>query len=186
MEMASALAVTIFLCSGMKLQGSHEAKPLLVSLGVVEKNVILNSCDQFLLIGKFSQIVHLGFQDSPESLHRPVVNASSNSGHALYHFCSIQLCSEYLTCVLESTVTMEQRMCVGMVLNRFIKGVEYQFVIVAGTNFIRHNPSVIQIENCTQVQLGICKALHNLEIGYPLSFILYLISSAYFPQASFS
>ena len=98
LKMVSAMAGAIFLCGSVELHGSHAAKPFLVTLGVVEKDVILNSCDQPSVIGKLSQIVHLGFQDSPESLHRPVVNASSNSGHALYHFCSIQLCSEYLTC----------------------------------------------------------------------------------------
>ena len=87
-----------FLCGSVELHGSHAAKSLLVSLGVVEMYVLLNRGAQLLLVGKFSQIVHLGFQDSPESFHWSIVNASSNSGHALYHFCSIQLCSEYLTC----------------------------------------------------------------------------------------
>lgn len=149
MEMVSAIAGAIFSCGSMELHGSHVAKPLLVSFGVIEMNVVLNSGYQLLLISNFSQIIHLGFQDSPESLHRAIVNASSNSGHTLYHFCSIQLCSEAFARVLESTVTMEQRMCVGIFLNCFLKGIEYQFIIVAGTNFIGHNPSVIQIENCT-------------------------------------
>ena len=147
--MVSAMAGAIFLRGSVELHGSHAAKPFLVTLGVVEKDVILNSCDQLSIIGKLSQIVHLGFQDSPESLHWPIVNASSNSGHTLYHFSSIQLCSEGRACVLESTVAMEQRMYILVFLNRFIKGVEYQFVIVAGTNFVRHNPSIIQIKDCT-------------------------------------
>ena len=44
-----------------------------------------------------------------EAFHRSVINTPANSGHTLHHFCSIQLCTESLACVLEPTVTMEQR-----------------------------------------------------------------------------
>lgn len=155
----------------MELHGSHAAKSLLVSLGVVEMYVLLNRGAQLLLVGKFSQIVHLGFQDSPESFHWSIVNASSNSGHALYHFCGRQLCSKALARVLESTVTMEQRMYIGVLLNRFVKGVEHQFIIIAGSNFICHNPSVIEVKDCTEVQLVYLLAIIPLEfrhIGQPL------------------
>ena len=141
--MVSVIAGAIFLCGSMELHRSHAAKPLLVSFGVIEMNVILNSGYQLLLISKFSQIVHFRFQNSPESLHRTIVNASTNSGHALYHFCSIQLCSEGFARVLESTVTMKQRMCVGIFIYCFFKGIEYQFIIVAGTNFIGISSAII-------------------------------------------
>lgn len=118
-------------------------KPLLVTFRIVEIYVMLNSRDQFLLISEFPQIVHLRFQDSPESFHRAIINTSSNSRHTLYHLGRLQPCSEYFTRILESSVTMEQRMCVGIILNGFIKGVEYQFVIITGSNFICYNPSVI-------------------------------------------
>ena len=100
-------------------------KPLLVTFRIVEIYVMLNSRDQFLLISEFPQIVHLRFQDSPESFHRAIINTSSNSGHTLYHLGRLQLCSEYFTRILESSVTMEQRMCVRIILNGFIKGVEW-------------------------------------------------------------
>lgn len=124
------------------------------------------SCFIFLAI-----MIYLTFKYSPESFHWSIVNASSNSGHALYHFCGRQLCSKALARVLESTVTMEQRMYIGVLLNRFVKGVEHQFIIIAGSNFICHNPSVIEVKDCTEVQLVYLLAIIPLEfrhIGQPL------------------
>lgn len=147
--MVSASAGAIFLCGCMKLHGCHAVKPLLVSLGVVEMYVVLNGRNQFLLVSKPSQIVHFGFQDSPESFHRTIVNTPSYSGHTLYHLCGIQLCPETLAGVLKSAVTMEQWMCIGIVLNCFVKGLKYQLVIVANADLIRHNTSITQVKNGT-------------------------------------
>ena len=160
------MAGAIFLCGGMKLHRCHAAKPLLVSFGIIEMDVFFNSRDQFLLISEFSQIVHLRFQDSPKSFHRAIVNTMSNSGHTLHHLCGIQLCPKILVCILESTVTVEQWVCIGIVLNCFIKGVKYQFVIVAGTNFIRHNSSVIEIKNCAKVYLVNLQTVVLLKFRY--------------------
>ena len=105
--MVSALAETIFLCNSVKLHRRHAAKALLVALGIIEMDIFFDGGSQCLLARKFSQIVHLGFQNSPESFHRTIVNTPSNSGHTLHHLCGVQLCPKALTCILESTVTME-------------------------------------------------------------------------------
>lgn len=44
---------------------------------------------------------------------------------------------------------MEQWMCIGIIFNRFVKGVRYQLVIVANADLICHNPSVTQVEDST-------------------------------------
>ena len=105
--MVSALAETIFSCSSVKLHRRHAAKALLVPLGIIEMDIFFDGGSQCLLARKFSQIVHLGFQNSPESFHRTIVNTPSNSGHTLHHLCGVQLCPKALTCILESTVTIE-------------------------------------------------------------------------------
>ena len=72
--MVSALAETIFSCSSMKLHRRHAAKALLIPLGIIEMDIFFDGGSQCLLARKFSQIVHLGFQNSPESFHRNIVN----------------------------------------------------------------------------------------------------------------
>ena len=107
LEMVSALAEIIFLCSSVKLHRCHAAKALLIPLGIIKMDIFFDGGSQCLLARKFSQIVHLGFQNSPESFHRTIVNTPSNSGHTLHHLCGVQLCPKVLTCILKSTVTMD-------------------------------------------------------------------------------
>ncbi len=143
------MAGAIFLCSRIKLHGCHAAKPLLASPYVVEIYVLFNGICQFLIAHKLFQIVHFRFQDTPESFHRAVVNASANCGHALYYLCFAQFGSGNFTCVLESTVAVKQRMCVGMLVNRFVKCIEHELVIIACPNLECHDPSVIQVKDRT-------------------------------------
>ena len=76
--MVSALAEIIFLCSSVKLHRRHAAKALLVPLGIIKMDIFFDGGSQCLLARKFSQIVHLGFQNSPESFHRTIVNTPSS------------------------------------------------------------------------------------------------------------
>ncbi len=54
----------------------------MVTLDVVEMDVILNSSCQFVLGIKLLEVIHLGFKQSPITLHWAVVNASADSGHS--------------------------------------------------------------------------------------------------------
>lgn len=105
--MVSALAGAIFLCGCVEFHGCHTVKPLLVSSGVVEMNILFNCIHQILLVSELPQIVHFRFQDSPEALHGAVVDTPANPGHALDHIRLVQFCTEHFACVLVTTVTMQ-------------------------------------------------------------------------------
>ena len=53
--------------------------------------------------------------------------------------------------VLEGTVTVKQWGCVWIGLQSSFECVEYNRVVVAVTNNIRNDTSVIQVEDCTQI-----------------------------------
>ncbi len=133
----------------MELHGSHATQPFLVSSCVVEVYVLFNGIDQILFVCKLSQIVHFGFQDAPESFHRAIVDTSANSGHTLDHLCLIQFCAEDLAGVLETTVTVEQRMRIGILCNGFVECIKYQLVVVTEADLVCYDPSVIQVKNST-------------------------------------
>ena len=68
----------------------------------------LSYCINKLLIGfKMVEIIHFTLQDAPESLHRAIVNTSTNTGHTLLHSLLVQFRLELLTRVLESSVTVK-------------------------------------------------------------------------------
>ena len=104
-------------CIGiMKFHRCHTVKSLLETRMIVEIDVVFYCMNQFISICKFAEIVHFRFQHSPETLHRTVVNASSDSVHDLPHFSWLDFFIESLACVLISSVTMEQRMCIFVVI----------------------------------------------------------------------
>ena len=95
---------------------------MLTPLVVVVMDELLNSTGQFLVGIKVIEIVHLTLQNTPESLHRAIINAAANSRHTLFHSLFIQFSLELLARVLESAVTMEQWVCVRIFLYCQIKG----------------------------------------------------------------
>lgn len=85
----------------------QDAKIALDTVKVVIGNVSLNHCIQLLLRGEASAIVTLAFQDSPEALHRAVVDAVRNAGHALSHAGLFQLVVKCSVSILETPVAVE-------------------------------------------------------------------------------
>lgn len=98
-------------------------------------------------------IIALTLQDSPEAFHRAVVNAAANTGHTLCHPGIQQFLVEGSAGVLESTVAVEQRVCIRIFQNSFIKRVKNQLVVISVTNNIADDSPVTQIENRTQIEL---------------------------------
>ena len=84
---------------------------------VIEMDELLDSSHELFVGFKSVEIVHLTFQDAPEALHRAVIDTSANPGHTLLHLLFIEFGFELLVCVLESSVTMEQRMGIRVLLN---------------------------------------------------------------------
>ena len=54
-------------------------------------------------------------------------------------------------CVLKSSVTVKQRMCIRITSDCFIKRFKYERIVVDVSDFERYDSPVIQVENGTQV-----------------------------------
>jgi len=73
---------------------------------------------------------------------------------------------ELPACILESTVAVEQRMCVRLKLNGLIKGVHHQWIVVMITDLESHDSTVIQVENSAQIDLADFYTSVVFKLGY--------------------
>ena len=94
-------------------------------------------------------IIALTLQDSPEAFHRAVVNAAANTGHTLSHPGIQQFLVEGSAGVLESTVAVEQRVCIRIFQNSFIKRVKNQLVVISVTNNIADDSVLLPADKRT-------------------------------------
>ncbi len=88
--------------------------------------MIRNHLHKLLVACEPSAVVPFSFQDISKALHGSVINALSNSGYALLHICNFQIVIEYPIRILEASVTVEQRMGIGVRRYGSIQGVKYQ------------------------------------------------------------
>lgn len=93
---------------------------------VVVGDVILNHGNNIFPAREAFTIVPFSFENTPESFHRAIVNALGNSGHALLHLCGFQLVVKDSVRILETSVAMEQRMCIGVSFYGSIQCIEHQ------------------------------------------------------------
>ena len=96
-------------------------------------------------------VVAFSFKDTPKSLHRAVVNAAANTGHALRHTGIQQFLVEDSTGVLESTIPVEQRMRIWIFLNGFVKGIKDQLVVISVAENLADNSAITQVKDHTQI-----------------------------------
>ena len=137
----------------MSLHRCLDEQTVLVTAVVVVINVIFNSGNQLFPAGECLSVIAFTFQDSPEALHRAIVNTAANTGHTLRHSGIQQLLVESSAGVLESTVTVEQWVSIWIFQNSFIKRIKNQLVVIPVTNNIADNSPVTQIEDCAQIEL---------------------------------
>ena len=125
----------VFLCSQriavVLLHRCKNAQVALYAAVVVIGYVVLNHLHKLLTACKTLTVISLSFQDTPKAFHRSVVNTLGDSGHTLLHLCFLQLAIEYSVCILKTSITMEQRMCIWIGINSGIQGVEHKRIIVA-------------------------------------------------------
>ena len=150
----------------MSLHGSLDEQPVLVTAVVVVVNIAFNRGNELFSACKSMPIIALTLQDSPEAFHRAVVNAAANMGHTLCHPGIQQFLVEGSAGVLESTVAVEQRVCIRIFQNSFIKRVKNQLVVISVTNNIADDSPVTQIENRTQIELVDNWTFIPLELRY--------------------
>jgi len=86
----------------------------------------------------------------------------------LYHSGFVQPGFELLTGILKTSITMEQRVGVGVFGDGQIEGVKYELIVVAPAHGERDNASVFEVENCAQIQLCIISVLEFRDVGQPL------------------
>ena len=120
---------------------------------VVVVDVTFNRLYKGFSGSKAPAIVAFPFQDAPEAFHRPIVNAVGHPGHALHHALVNQFPVEDMACVLESPVAMEDGLGIRVVLNCQIEGIKYQFVVVGVSQYVRHDPSVTEIQDGAEIDL---------------------------------
>ena len=108
----------------MLLHGREDAQISLYTMVVVVTNIILNHIDQLFLGGKTLTVVAFSFQDTPESLHRPIVDAFGYTGHTLRHTGILQLLVERTVCVLIAPVAVKQGMCLRIRSDGLVQSLE--------------------------------------------------------------
>ena len=97
---------------------------------VVVGNIVFNHIHEIISTCEPSAVVSLAFENAPESLHRSIVDTLGYSGHALLHLCLLQLIVKHSVGILETSVAMEQRMCVRIRFNSGIQCVKYKRIII--------------------------------------------------------
>lgn len=97
------------------------------------------------------EVVHFRFENPPEALHRAVVDAAAGPGHTLRCTDTVQLCFELPVGVLVASVTVKQRMGVGVGFHRSVKGVKNKLIVVGLAQCIRNDAFVMEIKDRTQV-----------------------------------
>ncbi len=137
----------------MLFHRSKYSKITLESFGVVVLNKILNHSDQTGSVSEAFPVIPFSFQDSPESFHRSVINAFGDPGHALYHAGFGQHTVECAVSILETSVTVTQRVRIRISGNRCPECIKHQRIVVGIPNHIADNSPVIQIQDGAEIYL---------------------------------
>ena len=149
----------------------QDAKIALDTSRVVIASILLDHLDELVLAGETPAIIAFPLQNTPEALHRAVVNAMRHTGHTLRHSRLHELVVESAVGVLETSVAVEQGMCVRIGLHSLIKSLENQRVVIAFAEYIGHDAPVAKVEDGAQIELvNLCSLvpLKFCHIGKPL------------------
>ena len=137
----------------MLFHRSEHTKIPLEPFGVVILNEILNHRYKAASVSEAYPVIPLSLQDTPEAFHWAIINAFSNSGHALGHAGFGQHAVECTVCVLKASVAVAQRMRVRIRRNRCSEGIKHQRIVIGIPNHVADDPSVIQIQDGTEIYL---------------------------------
>jgi len=147
-------------------------KIMLTATRVVIIYEVIDRLYQLLFALKLPEVIHLTFEDSPEAFHRSVVNAASNSRHALCHSGFVQFSPECFARVLVSSVAVEQRFGIGVLVSRLFKICQDEGVVIALAYGVRDDVSCLEVEDRTQIQffcivLVAAEVLHFCDVCQP-------------------
>ena len=132
--------------------------------GVVVTDIILNHIYKAFSVREFVPVVPFALENAPKTFHWAVVNAVGHSGHALSHAGFLYLRMKCSVGILKSSVTMEDWM--GIRVRRYgsVKCIVYQRNVIAVSNHIGNNASVIEIKNGAEINLVLFAVLIPLEL----------------------
>ena len=123
----------------------QDAQIALDTSRVVIANILLDHLDELVLAGETPAIIAFPLQNTPEALHRTIINAMCHAGHTLRHACLHELVVEGAVGVLEPSVTVEQRMRIWIGLHSLVKSLENQRIIVTLAEYIGHDAPVTKV-----------------------------------------
>jgi hypothetical protein len=86
----------------------------------------------------------------------------------LYHSGFVQPGFELLTGILKTSITMEQRVGVGVFGDGQIEGVKYELVVVAPAHGERDDTLIFEVENGAQIHFCVISIPEFRDIGQPL------------------
>ena len=134
--------------------------------GIVITDIVFNHLYEVPLTGEPSAVIAFPLQNTPEALHRTVINAVGHTGHTLRHSGLYKFVLEGTVGILKSSVAVKQRMYVRIGLNRLVKGFKNQRIVVALTEHIGHNTPVTEIQDGAQIEFVNFGSLIPLEFSY--------------------
>ena len=137
----------------MLFHGSEYTKVPLEPLSVVVLNKILNHSDQTGSVSESFPVIPFSFQDAPESFHRSVINAFGDSGHTLGHASFGQHMVECSVRILETSVTVTQRVSIRICSHCCPECVKHQRIVIGIPNHIADNSPVIQVQDGAEIYL---------------------------------
>lgn len=143
-----------------------DKQAVLVTAIIVVVNIAFNRGNELFSTGKSVSVIALSLQDSPETFHWAIVNAAANTGHALCHSGIQKLLVEGSAGVLESSITVEQWVCIRIFQDSLIQRIENEFVVVSVPNNVADDSPVTQIKNRTQIELVDNWTFIPLELCY--------------------
>jgi len=132
---------------------SQDAKIALHPFSIIVENVVFDHIDQFLSTHKSPAIIAFPLQNTPETLHWPVVDTACHAGHTLCHACLLEPAVEHPVCILEPSVAMEQWMCLRVGCDCPVQSREYQRIVVAITDYISDDAPVTEVKNSAEIDL---------------------------------
>ena len=115
-------------------------------------DVLLYGVFECLDVFKFIEIIHLRFDDAPETFNRSTINALTDTRHTLCEPIVLKLHLKDMTRVLKSSVRVEERCCVRILSHRFLKDLEHQLIIITTTDFIGYDTPIIQVDDGTEIK----------------------------------
>ena len=137
----------------MLFHRSEYAEIPLEPFGIVVLNKIFNHSNQTGSVSEAFSVIPFPLQNSPESFHWTVINTLGYSGHALRHPGLGQHTVECAVRVLESSVTVGERVGIRICVNRCLERVKYQRIVIGIPNHIADNSPVIQVQDGAEIYL---------------------------------